>query len=101
MKPPSGFALYNELAPHYKRNSEEGRKLLMESFCASGSLFEHDGKLVAQLDSLSSPHRTQALSALCRKLNLATIPFPGTNLVLEYRVKGSDVAQKPVVCQEV
>jgi transposase len=94
-------SLHNQLALHYKRNSEDGRKLLTEAFCTSGSLFEHDSKLVAQLDSLSSPHRTQALSALCRELNQASTPFPGTDLVLEYHVKGSDVAQKPVACQEV
>lgn len=78
--------LYNQLASHYARCAEDGRKLLTEAFSASGSLREDNGKLIVELDPLSSPHRTRALEGLCAELNNNSVRFPGSSLSLEYRV---------------
>ena len=78
--------LYNQLASHYARCAEDGRKLLTEAFSASGSLREDKGKLIVELDPLSSPHRTRALEGLCAELNNNSVRFPGSSLSMEYRV---------------
>lgn len=85
-------ALLNLLRPHYWRADEEGRKLLATCFQNSGVLERKDNKLIVTFDPLNSPHRTKALAHLCRELNECEAKYPGTELVLEYRVRDENVA---------
>ena len=80
-------ALVNAIKPYYSRADEEGRKLIVAAFHDSGTLEVKDGKLVVSLDMLSSPNRTKALAALCKELNNTEVQFPGTDLLIEYRIK--------------
>lgn len=85
-------ALLNLLRPHYWRADEEGRKLLATCFQNSGVLERKDNKLIVTFDPLNSPHRTKALAHLCRELNECEAKYPGTEIVLEYRVRDENVA---------
>ncbi len=85
-------ALLNLIRPHYSRTDDEGRKLIVSCFQNSGVLEHKDNKLIITYDPLSSPHRTKALTELCRELNECQVKYPGTDLVLEYRVRDENVA---------
>jgi len=81
-------ALARLLAPHYAHSEHEGRALLREAFTLSGDLQVIEGTLHIRLDPASAPRRSKALAALCAELNdIATI-YPGTNVTLNYSVKG-------------
>lgn len=47
-----------------------------------------DSQIQITLAPLSSPHRSQAVAALCRTLNQQDVCFPGTRLRLHYAVAG-------------
>lgn len=85
-------ALLNLVRPYYSRTDEEGRKLIVSCFQNSGVLELKENKLIVTFDPLSSAHRTSALAELCRELNECEVKYPGTGLVLEYRVKDENVA---------
>jgi hypothetical protein len=85
-------ALRNILRPHYSRADEEGRKLIVSCFQNSGVLELKDDKLIVTFDPLSSSHRTSALASLCKELNECEVKYPGTEFVLEYRVRYENVA---------
>ena len=75
------------LEPHYRRADDEARTLLHSALAATGDLEVSSSELRIALDPLSSPHRTQALIALCQELNATQTPFPGSRLRLNFRVK--------------
>lgn len=85
-------SLLNLLRPYYSRSDEEGRKLLVSCFQNSGVVELKQNKLAVTFDPLSSLHRTNALAELCRELNECKVKYPGTELVLEYRVRDENVA---------
>jgi len=85
-------ALLNLVRPHYQRADEEGRKLIVSCFHNSGVLEQKDNKLIVTFDPLNAPHRTKALAHLCQELNECETKYPGTELVLEYRVRDENVA---------
>lgn len=74
------------LRPHYARADEEGRTLVTSAFESAGSLDVADGELRVTLAPLSSPHRSQAVAALCEALNGIGACFPGTKLKLRFKV---------------
>jgi len=74
------------LRPHYARADEEGRTLVTSAFESAGSLEVGGGELRVALAPLSSPHRSQAVAALCEALNEMDVCFPGTKLKLRFGV---------------
>jgi transposase len=79
--------LFGMLQNHYARCDDEGRTLLHSVFQSSARLDLTDGELRVTIAAQSSPHRTQALAALCEQLNTNASHFPGTDLRLHLAVE--------------
>jgi len=75
------------LRPHYPRTEHEGRTLIQSALAASGDIQVHHDELLVAIDPLSSPHKTQALAAVCQQLNENNTRFPGTRLRMHFSVK--------------
>ncbi len=75
------------LAPYYRRTEQEGRTLIHSALSASGDIQVTDAELLVSIDPLSSPHKTQALTAVCEQLSLTSTRFPGTNLRMRFAIK--------------
>jgi prepilin-type processing-associated H-X9-DG protein len=88
----SESALARLLAPHYAHSEHEGRALLREAFTLPGDLQVIGDTLHVRLDPASAPRRSKALAALCTELNDTATIYPGTNLTLNYSVKGHPTA---------
>ena len=73
-------------APHYRRAEQEGRALIRSALAADGTIEVMDDTLRVSIAPLSSPHRTQALVALCDQLNDMDARFPGSTLRLRFDV---------------
>ena len=78
--------LVDQVADHYARVSDEGRKLIIAVLHSEGVIEVIDDQLVISLNKQSSPHRTKAIQALCTKLNKMNVCFPGTQLKMKYYV---------------
>lgn len=78
--------LFRLIAPHYTRNEDEGRTLIQNILGAAGNIDVVGRELRVSIEPLSSPHRTQALSTLCAKLNQGRTTYPGSNLHLHFEV---------------
>ena len=79
--------LARALHGHYSRASDEAYALIREALTASGDICPGNGQLLIRLDPLTAPRRTQALAALCDQLTAAGARYPGTGLILRYKVK--------------
>jgi hypothetical protein len=75
------------LAPHYRRTEQEGRTLIRSALAAGGDLAVSATELHVAFDPLSSPHKTQALTAVCETLNATATRFPGTRLRMHFALK--------------
>ena len=75
------------LGEHYCRADDEGRTLLHAAFQSTASLEVRGDTLWVELVPQSSPHRTEALRALCHDLNALSAKFPGSNLRLHLTVQ--------------
>jgi hypothetical protein len=75
------------VTPHYRRAEQEGRTLIQNALASAGDIEATDTELRVSIDSLSSPHRTRALAALCEHLNTTKTKFPGSKLRLHFEVK--------------
>ena len=71
----------------YTRADDEGRTLIQSALKSSGDIEVHGNELRITLNSLSAPHRSNAIKVLCEKLNTTNTVFPGTKLRLVYDVK--------------
>jgi hypothetical protein len=80
-------ALARTLNGHYARAGDEAYALIREALTASGDIHPGNSELLIRLDPLTAPRRTQALAALCDQLNHTASRYPGTDLVLRYKVK--------------
>jgi hypothetical protein len=80
--------LVNLIRPHYARAEDEGRTLIQTVLQSTATLEPTDQELRVTLSPLSSPHRSQAVAALCENLNTAETRFPGTNLRMKFAVAG-------------
>ena len=86
--------LMHMLQDVYARNDAEGRTLLHAAFQSRGSIEVTGSQILVTLEPQSSPHRTEAVSRLCEKLNaLGETKFPGTDRVLKLAVQ----APKPLI----
>jgi hypothetical protein len=59
---------------------------VQSAISAAGDIAVVDDEIRVSLVSLSSPHRTSALAALCNQLNETRTRFPGTALRLRFDV---------------
>ena len=80
-------ALARALDGHYSRAGDEAYALIREALVTSGDIIPGHGELLVRLDPLTAPRQTQALAALCGQLTQAHARYPGTGLVLRYKVK--------------
>jgi len=78
--------LVSQVAPHYKRSDDEGRRLVLAALQSAADIEVTDGELRVTLAPQSSPHRSRAIAELCRVLDDTATRFPGTNLRLRYAV---------------
>jgi hypothetical protein len=81
--------LVNLIRPHYARTDDEGRTLIQTALESSATLEPTKNELRITLSPLSSPHRSQAVAALCETLNETETVFPGTRLRMRFAVAGS------------
>ena len=79
--------LFRMLGDHYARTEDEGRTLLHAVFQSSARLEVYEDELQVTIAAQSSPHRTQAVAALCKQLDAPRILFPGTNLRLRLAIE--------------
>jgi hypothetical protein len=78
--------LVNLIRPHYARADDEGRTLIQSALQSTAALEPIGNELRITLSPLSSPHRSQALAALCETLNNTETCFPGTDLLMRFAV---------------
>jgi hypothetical protein len=78
--------LVNLIRPHYARADDEGRTLIQSALQSTAALEPIANELRITLSPLSSPHRSQALAALCETLNKTETRFPGTDLLMRFAV---------------
>lgn len=94
------------IRPHYKRVEEEGRTFIQAALQDAADLEPTQDQLRITLATLSSPHRSRVLKALCETLNETHTKFPGTQLEMHYAVATAPESPKSgqvseVVCQEI
>lgn len=75
------------VTPHYRRAEDEGRTLIQNALATPGDIEVTDTELRISLEPLSSPHKANALVALCDHLNKTRTTFPGSRLRLYFDVK--------------
>jgi len=80
--------LVNLIYTHYARAGQEGRTLIQTALQSSATLEPTDKELRVTLAPFSSPHRSQAVAALCEDLNTTETCFPGTELRMHFAVAG-------------
>ncbi len=80
--------LVNLIHPHYARAEDEGRTLIQTVLQSTATLKPTDQELRITLSPLSSPHRSQAVAAMCENLNTTETRFPGTDLRMRFAVCG-------------
>ncbi len=81
--------LVSAIAPHWKREPEEGRTLIAAALRSRGSLAVKNGELRVTLAAQSIPNRTRVLEKLCAILDETRTVFPGTNLLMRFAVDAS------------
>ena len=79
--------LLRAVTPHYCRADDEGRTLIQSALANAADLQVTERELRVTLASLSSPHRTRAIAALCKELNQSVTYFPGSRLRLHFAVR--------------
>ena len=80
--------LVNLVRPHYARAEDEGRTLIQAVLQSTATLEPTERELRVTLSPFSSPHRSQAVAALCENLNTTETRFPGTDLRMRFAVAG-------------
>jgi hypothetical protein len=72
--------LLDMVAPFYRNQAKEGRKLIAAALKSPGSIRVHPGEIRVRLDRQSAPCRTLAIAKLCEQLNQLNPIYPGTKL---------------------
>jgi hypothetical protein len=80
------------LREHYPRANDEPRALLREAMRLPGDIHITGDTLHLRLDPATAPRRSRAIAGLCHELTATQTRYPGTNLRIEYSVKGHDAA---------
>ena len=77
------------LVDDYARVEDEGRTLVQTALQSAAALAPSEGRLGVTLASLSSPHRSRAIAAVCEALNAQASRFPGSDKAMHYEVVGA------------
>jgi len=72
--------LLDMVAPFYRNQAKEGRKLIAAALKSPGSIRVRPGEIRVRLDRQSAPCRTQAIAKLCEQLNQLNPIYPETKL---------------------
>lgn len=74
--------------PHYARADQEGRTLIGTALQAAADVEVNQKKkeLRVTLLPLSSPHRSEAIAAMCKELDRMKACFPGSHLRMRFSV---------------
>lgn len=83
-------ALRELICCSYPRWREEGRTLIRMFLNACGDIEVSNGEIKLTFDEQSAPHRTRLLALICNELNSQKTKFPGSDLVLRFKVRGSE-----------
>jgi transposase len=75
--------------PVCSRWFEESREMVRTFLNTTGDIHVKEGELLVTLNAQSAPHRTQVLAHLCAEVNTLNARFPGSDLVLRFRVQGA------------
>ena len=80
-------AMLNLIAPHLKRNGDEGRDFLKNVYQLDGDIIpnEEEKTLSVHLHTMANPRSNCALKALCDIMNEQSYVYPGTDLKLVFR----------------
>jgi len=78
--------------PYYARSDHERRPLITAALQSTATIEPVGDELRVTVRPQSSPHRSQAISELCRLLNNTHTRFPGSHLRLRFAVEGQDCA---------
>jgi len=79
-------SLVERIRPYSARTDDEGRTLIQIALRSAAQIEPTADELRVTLASLSSPHRSRAIRAVCAELNNTATLFPGTNLRLTFAV---------------
>jgi hypothetical protein len=71
----------------YARANDEAHALIRQALTGSGDIDPHDGVLTVRLDPLPTKRATTAITELCEHLTATHTRYPGTDLILRYKVK--------------
>jgi transposase len=71
----------------YARPNHEAHTLIRQALTGSGDLEPGDGVLTVRLDPLPTQRATTAIAQLCEHLTATQTHYPGTDLILRYKVK--------------
>ncbi len=80
------------VAPYYARSEDERRPLITAALQSTATVEPVGNELRVTLRRQSSPHRSQAITELCRLLNDTNTRFPGSHLRLRFAVERHDCA---------
>jgi len=69
------------------RHEDEARAVLRETFHTPGDIIPRHGELHILYEQLSAPRYTEALMAVCQRLNERDLCFPETSMRLRFHVK--------------
>ena len=78
------------LREHYPRAADEARALLREAMRLPGDIHITGDTLHLRLDPATAARRSRAIAGLCHELTATQTRYPGTDLKIEYSVKGHD-----------
>ena len=78
------------LREHYPRAADEARALLREAMRLSGDIHITGDTLHLRLDPATAARRSRAIAGLCHELTATQTRYSGTDLKIEYSVKGHD-----------
>ncbi len=81
-------ALRELFRPVCSRWFEESREMARTFLNTTGDIDVKDGELLVTLNAQSASHRTRLLAHLCAEVNTLNARFPGSDLVLRFRVHG-------------
>jgi len=85
-------SMMNLMAPHLKRNYDEGRAFLKSVFQLNGDILpdEENNTLTVKFHSMANQRSNQALKALCDMMNEQALAYPGTRMRLDFQCQYVD-----------
>jgi hypothetical protein len=90
----TGLARDIRINTGYTRATDEAHNLARIALKATGDIQPSPGALTITLDPLPTARATTAITELCAHLTATQTRYPGTDLVLHYKVKTKDTPHK-------